>query len=151
MTTTAFRRRAPFGLVLAVAGLTSACAAPPANQPPATTTSAPATSTPGTPATPASSLTIAQAQATLSEWIRSDKGPSRDGSATVLSVRDTNGQLFALADLKVKAFPDEDGHISPTEDGAEAVFSRQNDGSWVLTSVVWDFGRRTAVPDLEVR
>ena len=30
MTTTAFRRRAPFGMVLAAAGLTSACTAPPA-------------------------------------------------------------------------------------------------------------------------
>ena len=100
---------------------------------------------------PSPSLTVARAQAAVSEWVDGPTGPSRDGAAMVVAVRETNGTVFAAGDLRVKAFPDVDGHTSPTEDPAEAVFSRQNDGSWVLSSVVWDFGRRTASPDVPVR
>src|SRR5262245_42298493 len=77
-------------------------------------------------------VTIERAQAAVDEWTR-ESGPSRDGSARVVALHETPDHTFATADLRVKAFPDEDGHTSPTEDPAQAVLSHRNDGTWSLT------------------
>ena len=98
----------------------------------------------------AAGLTQAQAQSAVDEWISSDAGPSRDGSAVVVAVRDKGDMTYATAELRLKNFTDIDGHVSPSEDPGEAIFAHQNNGSWVLSSVVWDFGRRTASPNVTV-
>src|SRR5690242_10077021 len=79
-------------------------------------------------------VTIERAQAAVDEWTR-ESGPSRDGSARVVAVHEMGDHTYATADLRVKSFPDEDGHISPTEDPAQAVLSHRNDGTWSLTVV----------------
>jgi hypothetical protein len=134
------RLRAISWTVIAASCLACACA-PPAAKP--TPDAAAATGGAG--------LAIAQAQAAVDEWINGPAGPSRDGSAVVLGVTAMKGGDYAAADLRVKKFPDEDGHTSPSEDPAAAIFARQSDGAWVLTSVAWDAGRRTAAPDVPVR
>ncbi len=96
-------------------------------------------------------LTQAQAQATLEQWVKSDQGPSRDGAVTVASVKAGPAEKQATAELRLTSFPDEDGHISPSVDPGQATFSLRDDGRWVLTFVVWDEGRRTAMPNLEVQ
>jgi len=110
-----------------------------------------ALASPGLRALAAPAISQAQAQAAIDVWVKGPKGPSRDGSARVVSVRDGGSPNEVIAGLRVKQFPDEDGHISPTEDPADATFTRQKDGRWMLTKVVWDEGRRTATPNVAVK
>lgn len=95
-------------------------------------------------------LAQAQAQATLDRWVDGDRGPSRDGKVTVAGIQPGPEPKQVIAELRLTSFPDQDGHISPSVDPGQATFSLRSDGKWVLTSVVWDEGRRTAMPDLEV-
>jgi hypothetical protein len=99
------------------------------------------------PSTPP--LTIAQTQAAVDEWLTQPNTPN--GSARVIAVKEIPGQGGVVAELRTLKFLDEDGHISPTEDPAQAVFSQSEDGTWRLTKVIWDEGRVTAEPNLVVR
>jgi hypothetical protein len=94
-------------------------------------------------------ITVAQAQTAVDEWLKQPNTPN--GTARVVAVKEIPGQDGVVAELRTLKFLDEDGHISPTEDPAQAVFSRSEDGTWRLTKVIWDEGRVTAEPNLLVR
>jgi hypothetical protein len=94
-------------------------------------------------------ISIAQAQAAIDEWLHQPTGAP--GSAVVVAVRELRNQNWITADLRTKEFVDEGGHVSPTEDPAQAIFYRGGSGVWMLTRVVWDGGRMTATPEIDVR